>query len=79
MWAWVPALIGAAFFALAGVVWKLLNDKIERNDKALWDQIGRDSNSGMRVHVHDVINVKSNQQYLHDRIERLEKWRNGKP
>ncbi len=87
---WVAGIVASVLASLIAGVWKLLNDKIadgQREQKAqidrevtkLWDQIGRDSNTGMRVHVHDIVNVKGNQQYLHDRITRLETWRNGKP
>lgn len=71
---WLYALIGGAFLGLIALVWRLLNEKIG----ALWQQIGRDSNSGMRIHVHDIANVKTQNIALHERIVRLETWRNGK-
>lgn len=45
--------------ALLGVVWKLLAARIDAVEKSIWDQIGRDSNSGMRKHVHDSANMVS--------------------
>lgn len=71
---WLYTLIGGAFLGLIALVWKLLNEKIE----ALWLQIGKDSNSGMRVHVHDIANVKTQNIAIHERLVRLETWRNGK-
>lgn len=52
-----------------------MQDHKEANDREfdkLWTQIGKDSNSGMRVHVHDIVNVKGNIVSLHERVSRLE-------
>lgn len=82
MLAWVPTLLGALFFALAGVVWRLLNEKINANrqeceerDKRIWDQIGRDSYSGMRKMVHGMEGHTQALMDLDRRVDRLE----GKP
>lgn len=87
LWA---GIVAGALFALIGVAWKMLNDKIndghqeqkeqiDREVAKLWDQIGRDSNSGMRVHVHSIKEIRTGELALHDRVARLETWRNGKP
>ena len=70
----LPILVGIAI-ALVGVIWKLLNDKID----ALWNQVGRSSKEGMRLDLHSVRNEMSRQLGIESRVERLEKWRNGKP
>ena len=76
---WTAIGIGVGVLAaLVGVVWKMLNDKIDRNDEKLWDQIGHDSDSGMRKVAHLVPNLMAQNQALHSRLERLETWRNGK-
>jgi hypothetical protein len=66
--------------ALLGVVWNLLNDKIAEHkddcDKEiakLWDQIGRDSNSGMRVHVHATHGLPEAFMGLDKRVTDLER------
>lgn len=38
---------------LLGVIWSLLNGRIE----SLWDQVGRDSDHGMRRTVHNTSNL----------------------
>lgn len=59
---WLWGLIGAAFLGLVGIVWSLLNGKLDdirreckERDDAIWDQIGRDSESGMRYKVHNAV------------------------
>lgn len=72
---WLYATVAGVIITLMGIIWKMLNDKID----ALWRQVGVDSNSGMRVHVHDIANVKTQNIAIHERVVRLETWRNGKP
>lgn len=71
---WLYATVAGVIITLIGIIWKMLNDKID----ALWRQVGVDSNSGMRVHVHDIANVKTQNIAIHERVVRLETWRNGK-
>jgi hypothetical protein len=50
-------LIGGVILALVGVIWRTheLHDR-ERNEH-IWDQVGRDSRSGMRGAVHDTASI----------------------
>lgn len=73
------AIIVGIVSALVGVVWWQLNSKIDRELELLWNQVGRDSNSGMRPAFHDMQNVKARTEGLGERVTRLEIWRNGKP
>lgn len=75
---WAYILIGTAFLALLGVCWTMLNAKIDREKDALWNQIGRSSQEGMRSTLHNVANTAQIVESLADRVERLETWRNGK-
>jgi hypothetical protein len=75
---WLYGLVGVAFLGLVGLVWSLLNDKIKEHKdhcddeiKRLWDQIGRDSNSGMRHKVHNSAPMGSVAQ-LETRVYALE-------
>jgi hypothetical protein len=82
------------FTALVGVIWKLLNDRIDaikrmllERIEALWDQIGRDSHSGMRKTTHDAHSLATQHVSLIgaivERVKRLEErfdaWRNRRP
>jgi hypothetical protein len=75
---WLYGLVGVAFLGLVGLVWSLLNDKIKEHKdhcdeevKRLWDQIGRDSNSGMRHKVHNSAPMSS-VAHLETRVYALE-------
>lgn len=78
----IVGIVATILLGLIAVVWNMLNDKINSNreeceerDQRLWDQIGRDSYSGMRKMVHG---MEGNTQALIDldrRVDRLE----GKP
>lgn len=84
----VGPLIAAAVVIGAGLVAHAVLDaykqgRMERDIEMLLDQVGRDSESGMRKTVHSAYNIslsaKSDVIKAEDRIERLETWRNGKP
>jgi hypothetical protein len=58
-WLQITLAVLAIVGPLLGVIWHLLNEKIREHKEAcdedasrLWDQIGRDSDSGMRKRVH---------------------------
>lgn len=72
--AWLPYVLVAAFTALIGLVWKMLNEKID----ALWDQVGRSSDDGMRKNLHGLRNDMTHFTGIESRVERIEKWLNGK-
>lgn len=70
-------IVAGLILALIGVIWTQLNAKIDREKDALWNQIGRSSQEGMRRTLHDVANTAQIVESLADRMERLETWRNG--
>jgi hypothetical protein len=77
---WLYGLIGAAFLGLVALVWNLLNEKIREHkedcDKEiskLWDQIGRDSFSGMRKSVHEETGSRHAFMELDKRVDVLER------
>ncbi len=76
---WLYGLLGVAFLGLIGLVWNLLNEKIRAHkadcDKEiahLWDQVGRDSYSGMRKSVHELNGVPEAFMELDKRVDKLE-------
>jgi hypothetical protein len=79
-------IVGSGFAAYLAVSVKLtrlegrvtaLEDKVEDNDKRLWNQIGNDSFSGMRKIVHSVEGVPKAIMGLDRRVERLERHEEG--
>lgn len=76
---WLYGLLGAAFLALVGAVWKLMNDKMkehrdecQKDISAIWNQIGRDSGSGMRYKVHNSTPMGAHME-LEKRVTTLER------
>lgn len=68
------ALIGVLFglsVALVVAIWKAHEQHDERRDKAIWDQIGRDSQSGMRHTVHQSANMIQNHESEIDGMKRV--------
>lgn len=51
-WAWA-LVIGTVIIGLVGVIWRMHENHDQERNKNIWDQIGRDSKSGMREVVHD--------------------------
>jgi hypothetical protein len=49
---WVLGLGIPIVLTLGGIIWKLVNSRIE----SLWDQVGRSSEEGMRKTVHRTAN-----------------------
>lgn len=76
-----PLLVGA-LFALFSFVWRIHENHDKERDNRLWDQVGRDSDSGMRRTVHATANLCAGSHgeilELKGRIERLERFANGK-
>ena len=70
-------LVGVVLVGLVAYIW-LDHDKRDRERiKALWDQVGRDSRSGMRKDVHDVGNLRIRASELERRVARIERYLNG--
>lgn len=68
----LPILIGVVIVALAGKVWQAHEKRDQERFDAIWDQLGRDSNSGMRKKVHDTPGLALKLDDLKERVERLE-------
>jgi hypothetical protein len=67
---WVQMLlIGTVILGLVAYVWRMHENHDQERIRIIWDQIGRDSESGMRRVVHDTHNKVS---LNHDAIERAE-------
>lgn len=70
---WAPYAIVCIVMGLIALVWKMLNDKID----AIWNQVGRSSEEGMRKNLHGLRNEMTHFTGLESRIDRIEKWLNG--
>lgn len=77
-WLQITLAVLAIVGPLLGVIWHLLNEKIRAHKEAcdkdasqLWDQIGRDSNSGMRLRVHQSVSMGHYTELEH-RVHALE-------
>jgi len=55
----LQTLVVAGLVGLATVVWRAHEQRDEERFNAIWDQIGRDSKSGMREIVHRTANEMS--------------------
>lgn len=73
----IPVGIGVIVAGLAGVIWNQLQQRINNEVKAIWDQIGRDSESGMRKTVHrsanEITRYSGEIEDQDRRLERLER------
>ncbi len=81
---WLYALIGAAFLALIGVIWTLVQKQFadirrecSERDEMLWNQVGRDSFSGMRKIVHAQDGCMQAFVELDKRVDMLERHEAG--
>jgi hypothetical protein len=72
----LQTLVLAGLIGLAAAIWRAHEKRDEERFNALWDQIGRDSKSGMREVVHRTANemswVEPEVDDLKARVERLE-------
>lgn len=75
----LPILVGVVIVGLAAVVWRAHEKRDEERFNAIWDQIGRDSKSGMREVVHRTSNQMSwVAPELDDLKERFDKWESNR-
>jgi len=78
----LPILIGVVIVGLAGLIWRAHEKRDEERFTDLWNQIGRDSKSGMREVVHKTANqmswVAPELEDLKERLERLERDENDR-
>lgn len=77
-WLLVVIALAPLVGILAGVIWKQLNDKImahkdhcDEEIEKLWNQIGKDSFSGMRRTVHSVESLPERFMSLDRDVEHL--------
>lgn len=68
----LPILVGVVIVSLAAAVWRAHEKRDEERFHAIWDQIGRDSNSGMRKAVHDTPGLALMLDDVKERVARLE-------
>jgi hypothetical protein len=71
-WLWA-LIIGAVVLGLLATVWRMHETHDRERIESLWDQIGRDSKSGMREIVHKCANALSRIRDLERRVGRLER------
>jgi hypothetical protein len=73
----LPILIGAVIVGLAGAVWRAHERRDQERFDDIWNQLGRDSEHGMRKTVHRTANemswVSPELEDLKERVERLER------
>lgn len=79
-WAWA-IVIGVVVIGLVGVIWRSHESHDRERNEVLWDQIGRDSEHGMRKIVHESANrlseVVPTSRDHERRLERIERHLNG--
>lgn len=70
-------LVGIVIVGLVGWIWKAHAERDNERNSDIWDQIGRDSYSGMRRAVHNsannVIKIMGRLDRHKERIEALER------
>ena len=71
-WLWA-LIIGAVVLGLLGTVWRMHETHDRERIESIWDQIGRDSKSGMREIVHKCANAIGRVRDLERRVNRLER------
>lgn len=73
----LPVLVGVVIVGLAAAVWRAHERRIQERFDDIWNQIGRDSEHGMRKIVHRTANEMSwvvpELDDLKERVERLER------
>lgn len=67
-------IVAGILLAMIAVIWRLLNDRID----AIWNQLGRSSQEGMRKTLHDTANETQRIEALDIRIRRFEDRENGR-
>lgn len=71
-WLWA-LIIGAVVLSLVATVWRMHEAQDRERIESIWDQIGRDSKSGMREIVHKCANALSRVRDIERRVGRLER------
>jgi hypothetical protein len=80
-WLWA-VLIGGVILALVAYIWRMHENHDQERNRDVWNQIGRNSNEGMRKIVHECANrlseVSLTSRDYERRIARIERFLNGK-
>jgi hypothetical protein len=80
-WLWA-LVIGAVVLGLVATVWRMHENHDRERNNAVWDQLGRSSEEGMRKIVHDSANRLSEvvpvSRELERRVDRIERVLNGR-
>lgn len=71
-WLWA-LIVGAIVLSLVATVWRMHETHDRERIESVWDQIGRDSKSGMREIVHKCANALSRLRDIERRVNRLER------
>lgn len=69
----VQTLVVVGLFGLIGVIWRTHENHDRERISQIWDQIGRDSKSGMREIVHKCANALMRMRDIERRVGRLER------
>lgn len=71
---WLYAiLVGGVILSLVAYIWHKHEDHDRERISQIWDQIGRDSKSGMREIVHKCANAFMRLRDVERRVDRLER------
>lgn len=74
-------LVGTIIVGLVGAIWRAHENHDRERNAAIWDQMGRSSEEGMRKIVHDSANrlseVVPTSREHERRIARIERYLNG--
>jgi hypothetical protein len=65
-------IIVTSLLTLIAAIWRAHEKRDEERFTDVWNQIGRDGNSGMRKNVHDVPGIALTVDDLRERVARLE-------
>jgi len=80
-WLW-SIIVGLVVVGLIGLIWRTHEDTDKERDSHIWDQIGRDSDKGMRRTVHqcanDVTGIRGTLSEHEKRLRRIESFLKGK-
>jgi hypothetical protein len=71
-WLWA-LIIGAVVLGLVTTVWRMHETHDKERNEHIWDQIGRDSRSGMREILHKCANALTRLRDVERRVGRLER------
>jgi heme A synthase len=71
-WLWA-LVVGVVVIGLVAYIWRTHEERDRERSEHIWDQIGRDSKSGMREIVHKCANALTRLRDVERRVGRLER------